>query len=171
MTDMLENMGWKFLMKDNYASLILKKIQNLMFWLTMFCAVTIASEVAVAQVDLAQVLTTEEKKEELSKSIQDENERLQPDEKTSESPKNEDALPRFPLTISKFHIMAKYYGLPLSLKAGYFYRKNDVSIFPNIAFNLMMDDGLVLNTSTGFLFQKNFLHGKLMPYMMLFHLL
>jgi len=157
MTDKLIKLKvWKFLMKNNYASLILKKIQNLMFWLTMFCAVPIASQVAVAQVDLAQVLITQEKKEELSKSIQDENERLQPDEKASESVQNEDALPRFPLTISKFHVMPKYYSTAWSLKMGYFYRKNDTSIFPNVALNMMMDDGIVLNTSVGFLFQKNF---------------
>ena len=36
-----------------------------------------------------------------------------------------------PVIISKFKIIPKYYGLPLSFKFGWFYRKDNVSIFPN----------------------------------------
>lgn len=74
----------------------------------------------------------------------------------NETPNSKDELPHFPIVISKFRIIPKYYGLPLSLKAGYFYRKSDFSIFPNIAINLTRDDGLELNTSSGIVLQKKF---------------
>ena len=77
-------------------------------------------------------------------------------EEIEEQEKKESNIPYFPITISKFRIMAQYYGLPISIKAGYFYRKRNTSIFPNIAVNLFRDNGLILNASTGFVLQTHF---------------
>lgn len=65
-------------------------------------------------------------------------------------------IKEFPVVISKFNVQAKYYGLPLSVRMGMFYRKNDISVFPNFGFSFFLDGGVVLNTSAGFIFQKNF---------------
>lgn len=68
----------------------------------------------------------------------------------------EDDLPEFKVSVSKFQIKAEYYGLPLAVKFGYFYRKSDLSIFPNFGFNLYRESSLVINTSMGFTLQKSF---------------
>ena len=68
----------------------------------------------------------------------------------------DDDLPTFPIIQKGFRIVGQYYGLPLSVKFGYFYRNSDFSIFPNVAFNLLRDGSLVLNTSSGITLQKSF---------------
>ena len=73
----------------------------------------------------------------------------------------EAGLPTFPISISKFKIEAQYYGLPLSVKFGYFYRKSNMSVFPNFGFNLFRDEGLLINASTGITVQKSFFKWEL----------
>ena len=78
-----------------------------------------------------------------------------------ETIENEEELPTFPINISKFQIQAQYYGLPLIVKLGYFYRKNDVSVFPNFGFSLFRDEDISINTSTGITLQKSFFSWQL----------
>lgn len=75
---------------------------------------------------------------------------------TEETIENEEELPTFPINISKFQIQTQYYGLPLIVKLGYFYRKNDVSVFPNFGFSLFREEDISINTSTGITLQKSF---------------
>lgn len=62
----------------------------------------------------------------------------------------------FPIKVSQFKIIAQYYGLPLSAKIGWFYRQNDISIFPNLGFSFFASNELTLNGSLGFTLQKEF---------------
>ncbi|WP_024469938.1 hypothetical protein [Treponema pedis] len=61
-----------------------------------------------------------------------------------------------PITISKFKVDAHYYGLPLTGRMGWFYRKDDFSIYPNAALSFFLNDGPVLNTSAGLVLQKKY---------------
>lgn len=67
-----------------------------------------------------------------------------------------DQFANFTIRTSKFKFSAHYYGLPLQLRLGWFYRKNDFSIFPNIGLSFLLYDGPMLNTSTGFVLQKKY---------------
>lgn len=60
------------------------------------------------------------------------------------------------IKISKFKFDARYYGLPLTGRMGWFYRKDDFSIYPNTALSFFLNDGPVLNTSAGFVLQKKY---------------
>lgn len=62
--------------------------------------------------------------------------------------------PQQPVHISAFKIVPHYYGLPVSVQFGWFYRKENFSIFPNIGFAFLVDDEPVLNASTGFTLRK-----------------
>jgi len=60
-----------------------------------------------------------------------------------------------PVRISAFKIVSQYYGLPLSVRFGWFYRNGDFSLFPNTGFSFSVTDTPVLNASAGFALQKN----------------
>ncbi|MGP1454280.1 MAG: hypothetical protein ACTTJ7_00735 [Treponema sp.] len=55
-----------------------------------------------------------------------------------------------PVHQSVFKVEPHYYGLPLSIQTGWFYRHEDFSIFPHIGFSFSVKDGPVVNTSVGF---------------------
>jgi len=56
--------------------------------------------------------------------------------------------------VSAFKIISQYYGLPLSVRFGWFYRKEDFSVFPNAGFSFSVADTPVLDTSVGLALQK-----------------
>ncbi|MGP1415096.1 MAG: hypothetical protein ACTTJ6_04055 [Treponema sp.] len=80
---------------------------------------------------------------------------------TEDTIEKEERLPTFPINISKFQIQAQYYGLPLAVKFGYFYRKSNMSIFPNLGFSLFRDENISINASTGITLQKSFFSWQL----------
>lgn len=60
-----------------------------------------------------------------------------------------------PVKVSSFKIVPKYYSLPLSIQFGWFYRKEDLSVFPNVGFSFsIVDDTPVLDTLLGAEIQK-----------------
>jgi hypothetical protein len=60
------------------------------------------------------------------------------------------------IEISKPKIDAQYYGLPLTIEGGYFYRKNDFSIFPNAGVGFAPKDIITSDVFSGFtLIYKN----------------
>ena len=65
-------------------------------------------------------------------------------------------VPDIPIKVSSFKIVPKYYSLPLSAQFGWFYRKEDLSVFPNAGFSFSIaDDGTpVLDTLLGAEIQK-----------------
>ena len=56
--------------------------------------------------------------------------------------------------VSTFKIAPQYYGLPLAVRFGWFYRKEDFSVFPNAGFSFSIADTPVLATSAGLAIQK-----------------
>lgn len=60
----------------------------------------------------------------------------------------------FHIKVSAFKIISQYYGLPLSVRFGWFYRKEDFSVFPNAGFSFSVADTPVLDTSVGLALQK-----------------
>lgn len=59
--------------------------------------------------------------------------------------------------ISGFNMESNYYGLPLDIKVGYLFRKNDFSIFPFIGLDFNALDEYSFSAITGFtLIQKKF---------------
>ena len=60
----------------------------------------------------------------------------------------------FHVKVSAFKIISQYYGLPLSVRFGWFYRKEDFSVFPNAGFSFSVADTPVLDTSVGLALQK-----------------
>ncbi|MEL3899200.1 hypothetical protein [Treponema phagedenis] len=60
------------------------------------------------------------------------------------------------IIISKFELRPHYTGLPLGVKLGWFYRKNNFSVFPNIGTSFFIDDGPVIDVSSGLILQKDF---------------
>ena len=62
--------------------------------------------------------------------------------------------PDFHVKVSAFKIISQYYGLPLSVRFGWFYRKEDFSVFPNAGFSFSVADTPVLDTSVGLALQK-----------------
>ena len=51
----------------------------------------------------------------------------------------------FHVKVSAFKIIAQYYGLPLSVRFGWFYRKEDFSVFPNAGFSFSVADTSIEN--------------------------
>ena len=72
------------------------------------------------------------------------------DERTTTDTSDEEIL------ISKFKTEFHYYGLPLAAKLGWFYRKNNFSIFPNIGASFRVDELPVINISSGFILRNRF---------------
>ena len=60
----------------------------------------------------------------------------------------------FHIKVSAFKIISQYYGLPLSVRFGWFYRKEDFGVFPNAGFSFSVADTPVLDTSVGLALQK-----------------
>ena len=60
----------------------------------------------------------------------------------------------FHVKVSAFKIISQYYGLPLSVRFGWFYRKEDFSVFPNAGFSFSVADTPVLDTSVGLALRK-----------------
>lgn len=59
-----------------------------------------------------------------------------------------------PVTVSAFKIIPQYYGLPLAVRFGWFYRKNDFSVFPHAGFSFSVPDTPTLDTSIGVTIQQ-----------------
>lgn len=66
----------------------------------------------------------------------------------------EDAVKDF--VISSFHYESQYFGFPISFSLGYFYRKNDTSIFPSLAASFNVDSFVHLDMRGGFVFRHKF---------------
>ncbi|MEL3905747.1 MAG: hypothetical protein P1P65_01770 [Treponema sp.] len=64
------------------------------------------------------------------------------------------AAPAIPVRISAFKIVPQYYGLPVSVQFGWFYRKEDVSMFPHFGTSFLVEDEPVLNSFAGFTLRK-----------------
>ncbi|MGP1529607.1 MAG: hypothetical protein ACTTI3_04615 [Treponema sp.] len=80
---------------------------------------------------------------------EDTNAEIVPSESKNTEPLSE-AIARLPVYNAGFKIEPHYYGLPLSINMGWFYRSEDVSIFPNAGFSFLLEDEPVINTSVGF---------------------
>ena len=59
-----------------------------------------------------------------------------------------------PVRVSAWKIIPHYYGLPVSVQLGRFYREENFSIFPNIGFSLIAGDSTLLNSSAGVSIRK-----------------